>query len=416
MNDQPHGFNVPADLWNPIRQSIVDHKDRLIQCRRRIHATPEPSNHEHETTSLIVEALRKCGYEPQVMAGDTGIVVDIDLGAEADRFVAFRSELDCVRVNDDKPVAYASTRPGLCHACGHDAHSTILLGLAREVARHRDLIAQHDFTRNIRLIFQPAEETATGARSMIQQQALRGVEAIIALHVEPFLEVGTVALKTGPITAECRVFKVTVRGNSGHSARPFEAVDPIPAAVNLVSMFYQLAPRSMDSRYPLSLTVGAITSGETFNAIPDVAVIRGTLRAARVQDADAVRQRMEAVAQGVAQATGCRIEVGFEVSCPATNNDPAMVCRLADIAEHVIDENAVRWLDVSSLGGEDFAFYQELVPGVMMRLGAAVPEPSARMPLHSTMFDINEQALVKGVSLMTAAALCFGLADTSGNG
>jgi amidohydrolase len=369
-----------------------------------MHMTPEPSGQEIETSELVAETLVENGYAPRVMAGGTGVVADLDLGAPGGSFIAMRSELDCVFVNDDKQVAYASTVPGLCHACGHDAHTTITLAAAAVVAKAREQLADTGFRHNLRFIFQPAEEEATGARSMIKQGALRGVEAVVALHVDPFLDAGLLGLRHGPITSACKSFEVRVRGRSGHSARPYEAVDPIPAVTAVVDLMYQLCPRSMDGRYPLALNVSSIESGSSYNAIPDVAVIRGTVRAARLEDLDSVQRRMTSVVAGAAEATGCEIELDFVHACPATDNDPTLVDMLEEAVIDTIGPEAPVWLDVPSLGGEDFAFYQEVIPGAIVRLGAG-GDPKLRRPLHSSLFDIDERCLEIGTTALVGWAL-----------
>ena len=396
---------MPAEPYSNLHRSIDIRHDRLVKFRRRLHASPEPSGHEQVTTAAVADVLREGGLHPRVMEQQRGVVVDVDVAAPGAAYVAARAELDAVSVNDDKQVPYASTRPGVCHACGHDAHTTMLLAAAQAIHDGREQLARHGFRHNLRFIFQPAEETATGAREMIEQGAIDNVRAILALHVEPNLEPGRIALRCGAMTAACKTFRINVRGRSGHSARPHEAVDPIPAATNIVSLLYQLAPRSIDSRYPLALTVGSITSGSAYNAIPDTAQILGTLRTTRPQDTDAVQTRMEQVVRGIEEATGCRIELEFMHWCPATDNDPAVTKLVADVGTRLLGPGAVQWLDVPSLGGEDFAFYQESIPGAFIRLGAAVPDPRQRRPLHSSLFDIDERALSIGVKLMASAAL-----------
>jgi amidohydrolase len=397
--------STPRKAWRTIEESLESRADRWVKFRRRIHATPEPSGQERATTALVAEQLRESGLAPTIMAGEVGVTAEIDLGAAGDTFIALRAELDCVPVHDDKQVAYASTHPGLCHACGHDAHATIVLAAAAALRQNAGLLRGMPLRHNVRLIFQPAEETATGARSMIHQGALSGVEAIVALHVDPTLDAGRIGLRTGAMTAACKTFRVTVQGRGGHSARPFEALDPIPAAVMLIDQFYQLGPRSMDGRYPLALTIGSITAGSAANAIPNHAVMLGTLRTARIQDTEAVQARMEAIVRGVTESTGCEVTLDFLQFCPATENDPALVKTLAEAIGDLLGPAALHWIEVPSLGGEDFAFYQELVPGAFLRLGAAPQDPRARRPLHSSHFDIDETALLVGAKVLCRAAL-----------
>jgi len=383
-----------------------ERRDRMTKLRRRLHATPEPAHAEHETTRLVAETLSERGLEPRVMSDGVGVIADLDLGAASGSMIALRSELDCVAVNDDKQVPYASTHPGLCHACGHDVHTTILLAVASLVSEQAGVLrANGKFAHNLRFIFQPAEETATGARAMIKQGALSGVEAILAVHADPFLDVGRLGFRKGALTSACKAFEVTIRGRSGHTARPFEAIDPIPAATTVIDLFYQLGPRSIDSRYPLSLTVASIQSGMSCNAIPDRAVIQGTMRASRLVDLEAVQRRMQAVVNGAADATGCDITLEFHHSCPATDNDGRVIDAMAKATTEIIGPDAVEWLEVPSLGGEDFAFYQELIPGAMLRLGAGLPDTRARRPLHSSLFDVDENCLLVGTKALAWSAL-----------
>lgn len=401
------GRAVREQLRTAIDRSIDERAERLVRFRHRLHAMPEASGEEVATTALIAETLREAGLAPRVMQGDIGVIADIDLGAPGNSFIALRAELDCVRVDDDKDVPYASTRPGLSHSCGHDVHATMVLASALVLQEQRDLLKQTQFKHNIRMVFQPAEETATGARSMIQQGAIDGVEAIIALHVDPSLPLGSVGLRKGPLTAACRSFRIKVTGQSGHSARPHEAIDPIPAAVNIVSLLYQLAPRSIDSRHALALTVSSINAGASFNAIPDEAIICGTLRASRNHDMLTVQGQMEAVLRGVSEFTGCTTSLDFDFDAPATNNHPQVTDYLAAVARSITEsEEAVVWIDLPSMGGEDFAFYQELIPGAMARLGVAVEDQSYR-PLHSSHFDVDERCLPLGARFLTRAGLAL---------
>lgn len=396
---------LDAAALRSLESAIDENAERIVRLRREIHAAPEPSGRELATTALIARTLRHAGIEARVMKDDLGVVADIDLGATSGSFIALRAELDCVGVNDDKPQPYASTKPGLCHACGHDAHSSIVLAAATTIHDHLAPLRSMAWRHNIRLIFQSAEETATGARLMIQQGALENVAAILALHVDPTIDAGRIGIRKGPMTAACRIFQVTIRGRGGHSARPHETLDPILAATMLISQLYQLCPRSIDGRQPLSLTVGSIHSGAAANVIPDEAVVSGTLRATRSQDAEAVAKRMQAVLEGVAASTGCNLDMEISHDCPPTNNDPALVDHVVAAAADLLGPNGVQWIELPSMGGEDFAFYQEQIPGVFLRLGAALADGRPRRPLHSSLFDINEASLAIGAKLMTRAGL-----------
>ncbi len=401
---RPSGVAGTLDQFWPILDQFVDQRRQwMIDLRRKIHASPEGSGQEIKTTALVAGLLSEAGLQPRVMQDGLGVVVDIDLGGPKDSFVAVRAELDCVHVDDEKTVAYASKNPGLCHACGHDAHSTIALAATLAVHENREWLGKLGLRHNFRAVFQPAEEAADGALSMIRQGAVKGVKAIFAVHVEPFLDAGVIGLRKGPLTSACKCFQITIKGRSGHSARPFQTIDPIPAAVSLTDLFYQLCPRSMDSRYPLSLTVASINAGSSFNAIPDEAILKGTLRTARLEDLEAVQQKMAAIIKGVATATGCEITMEVPTYAPPTNNDGALIDVMAEAT--VGAKCTAHWIDVPSLGAEDFAFFQEVVPGAIVRLGAGLPQKDQRRALHSSMFDIDEAALGIGARVLARSAL-----------
>ena len=387
-----------------IDSSVAERHDRLIKFRRRLHTEPELSGQEVKTSTLIARTLQGAGLDPQLMRDDTGVIADLSLGSESDSYIALRADIDCVPVSDEKSVPYRSTREGRCHACGHDVHTTILLGVATIIQSLKNQLALVPFKHNLRLIFQPAEETAQGARSMIDQGAIDSVAAIVGLHVDPFLPAGTLGLRTGYLTASCKRFRAHVRGRGGHSARPHEAIDPVPALTSLVSQFYQLGPRSIDSREPMIITVAAVHAGDAFNVIPNDASLTGTLRAFSPEASNQAQKRMQACAEGVARATGCNIDLEFDAFCPPTNNDSDLIRYFESAAIDGLGPDAVIDIEKPSLGGEDFAFYQELIPGAMARLGASLGKGRER-PLHSSLFDIDETALGHGVKTLSRTAL-----------
>lgn len=403
------GMNETTTLsestWHSLESALDGRSGWLVGVRRELHARPEPSGGEVETTARLAGLLRDAGFEPRVMQGDVGVIADLDLGASGGTRVALRADIDCVAVPDHKPVDYRSARAGLCHACGHDVHSTVLLATAIGLRERRDELEQLGLRHDLRFIFQPAEETATGARSMIEQGAIRDVAAIAALHADPTIPVGRIGIRRGAMTAAAKLFRITVTGRGGHSARPHEAIDPIPAAAALVSQFYQLCPRSMDSRYPLAITVGSLNAGTAYNAIPDEASLRGTLRAVRPEDMGAVASRMEAIVEGVSRSTGCDMRLEFIHHAPETRNDPALVDAVCWAASEALGPEAVTWLEAPSMGGEDFAFYQQEIPGVFFRLGAALSDGRPMQPLHSPLFDVDESAIGAGARVMLHLAI-----------
>tara|TARA_B100002051_G_scaffold270969_1_gene304806 strand:- start:311 stop:1519 length:1209 start_codon:yes stop_codon:yes gene_type:complete len=378
--------------------------EEMIALRRDLHAHPEPAGEEHRTTARIAERLERSGLQLRSIPG-TGVIADLHVGADDDSWMAIRADIDCVSVQDEKMVPWRSTNQGHCHACGHDAHATMALFAAESMAAHRAELESAHPNANIRFIFQPAEETATGARAMIQAGAVESVRSMVALHCEPFLDVGQIGVKTGAITSHMSTFRIVLKGAGGHSARPHEAVDPVPAAVNAVAMLYQLVPRSMDSRHPMCLSITSLNAGEAFNAIPDEAVICGTLRVGHLADEQRARDAIDRCLRGSCEATGCTFTIEYPYKAPATNNDVDTTRLFEQAARSVLGHEGVVHLDMASLGGEDFAYFQEQVPAAMARLGTGSGPARQRHPLHSPRFDIDESALPIGSRLLANTAL-----------
>jgi amidohydrolase len=394
-----------AGIWHRADGWLTESLPAMIAMRRDLHSHPEPAGEEVRTTKTVRECIEQFGLKPQLLSHSTGMIVDIDLAGEDATRLAIRADLDCVVVPDEKDVPWRSEADGYCHACGHDAHTTMATYAAMAVAREANSFRDASPRHNLRFIFQPAEESATGAIDMIDRGALEGVDSIIALHCEPFLDTGRIGLRAGPITANLMSFRVLLSGRGGHSARPHEAVDPVPAAVNLVSLLYQLGPRSVDSRRAHCVTVTSLRAGEAINAIPDSAEVSGTIRAARLEEAVQLRQMVSQCVDAVCTATGCLPTVEFPHEAPATNNDPLVTEFIAEAACDVVGSDGVIRLELPSLGGEDFALYQQKVPGAMARLGTGHGPIDERHGLHSGLFDIEESALLVGSRLLTRAAI-----------
>lgn len=385
------------------RKAIDAHLEGLAEdlraIRRHLHAHPEPSREELNTTRFLASRLDGAGIPYRVIASGRGIVAGPALHDEA-RGVALRADMDALRIADEKQVAYRSIRAGVMHACGHDAHSTMVLGaaLALEAAR-----PSWPWPVPWRALFQPAEEVAEGAAEMVAEGAVDGISAIVALHVAPDLPVGRVGVRLGVMTAFCQEIDVIVRGEGGHAARPHLAIDPIAAAAQFLTLIYQSLPRSVDSRDPSVVTFGAIAGGTSGNVIPDKVVLRGTLRTMGKATATRLRDRLTLIALGVEQATGARIELSFGHETDAVVNDPAVTDKCIHAAEDVVGRDGVERLALPSMGGEDFSGYLDRVPGCLLRLGVAGHE--GWPALHSPEFDIDERALVLGARILARSAV-----------
>jgi len=390
---------------NPIDAHIDRMEPWLIALRRQLHAHPEPSLEEFRTTEAIAEQLERHGVPYRVARSGRGIIAGPGRRNPERPLIAIRGDIDALHMEDDKPdVSYRSTRPGVMHGCGHDAHAS--MALAAALALHE---TQNDFPGGLswRAIFQPAEEIGAGAWEMIREGAMEDVAAIVALHVDPDREVGRVGHRPGILTADARDLRVEVRGQGAHAARPHQAIDPVLAACQFVTTAYQALTRTIDTRQEAVLTFGSIRAGEACNVIPDRAELLGTLRTLDQDVRDRALAMLETVARGVATATGTAIQVTVIRGTDALINDPTADAALVKAARELLGPHRVETIAQPSLGGEDFSGYLSLAPGAMMRLGVA--SGPGWPPLHSPRFDIDERALAIGAKLLARAAVLLSI-------
>ena len=377
-----------------------------------MHRAPEPSGEEHETTQRLLELL--AGTSLRVTVPDTklGLLVDSPHASEGD-LIALRADIDALRIADAKAVDYKSANEGLMHACGHDAHSAVVYGALLALQALEDS-GECPWPVRYRGIFQPAEETAAGALEMIDAGALHGVSQALSIHVDPSREVGTIGLRDGAFTASCDTLSICIRGRGGHAARPHESLDPIAAAAQLVSSIYLFIPRGADSHEPVVVTIGQFHAGDNSNVIPEYAELRGTIRTLDAGTRARTKEHVRQLARGIAEASGTKIEVDFQPGPPSVLNDPDANALLERAA--LLDPPAaqVRRIPRPSMGGEDFAFYLEHVPGAMLRLGCA-PTAAGTHPLHSPLFDIDERCLAVGARILARAVVlgCAPSAETT---
>lgn len=379
---------------------------QLSATRRHIHQHPEPSRHELETSRYILSRLEAAGISARRMKGDTGVVAELAWGevTPSSPTVALRADIDALRLQDMKACDYRSTRDGLCHACGHDCHTTMVLEGALTVAdlQRRGIVPPTPF--RLRCLFQPAEETGEGAVSLVEQGAMDGVKAILGLHVEPELPAGKVGIRYGALTANLDEVEITITGRGGHSARPHYTDDPIAASVQLLSAFYTLLPRAVDSRSPSVLSIGKIAGGTLCNVIPDRVEMLGTLRNVDHTIRATLQRRMHEIARGIEEATGANIDLRFACPLDAVINDRAVTEALHGAARATVGDDQIRLLDWPSLGAEDFGGYLTKAPGAMLRLGCARPGAEKWPQLHAPNFDIDELALTVGAQILLLAA------------
>ncbi|HEY5578502.1 MAG TPA: amidohydrolase [Acidimicrobiia bacterium] len=378
--------NIPL-----LRRVVDDVASSCVELRRRIHRRPELSNQEVATTAAIAEFLAERGIEARVRRSGVGALTDVGTGS---RRVAFRADLDALPIQEATGAPYASEIPGRMHACGHDVHAAIAAGIA--------LTLQHlDLPGSARFIFQHAEEAPPGgAFDLVDEGALEGVEAILAFHVDPSLEVGRVGLRSGAITSSSDRFEITVEGPGGHTARPHETVDTIYAASLITTQLPALLHRLVDSRKPMALVFGQIHGGSADNVIPARVEISGTARALDRELWEELPALVDRLVADIVAPTGAKAVLHYQRGIAPVINSAMVVAEVEFAVVNALGPQAVAVTE-PSLGAEDFALYLDKVPGALVRLGVALPD---RRALHSSTFDIDESSIKTGI-LVGAASL-----------
>jgi amidohydrolase len=391
------GLSEPeaADL----ARRVSRYADELVDVRRDLHAHPELSRAEVRTTRIVRERLERAGLEPRVLPGGTGLVCDVGQG---ERALALRADLDALPLADVKDVAYRSTVPGVCHACGHDIHTAVVLGAGLVLG---DLAREGRLRRRVRLIFQHAEEAMPGgALDVITAGGLKGVEQALAVHCDPRTPLGTIGLRSGPITAASDKVGVRLTGRGGHTARPHMTGDLVYALGKVVTELPAALSRRVDPRAGLSLVWGHIAAGSTPNAIPAGGECAGTVRCLDVAAWQDARELVESLVHSVVAPYGVRADVDYVRGVPPVTNDSACVDLLAAAGRSAISAEAIVPTQ-QSLGGEDFAWYLDRVPGALARLGTTPEGVSEPGDLHQPTYDPDERAIGIGARLLAAAAL-----------
>lgn len=379
-------------------------RERLVAIRRDIHAHPEVGNHEHRTTALVVSTLQDVGLVAKVLPIGTGAYCDIlppGFDYAADGLVGLRADIDALPIQDGKMVDYASTVPGVCHACGHDVHTTILLGVGLVLARLRE---RGELTRGVRLIFQPAEESSPGgAVDAIEGGVLSDLREIYALHCDPRTQTGQVALKVGPITSAVSQVSVTVSGTGGHTSRPHLTQDVIGALGSLATTLQLLLSRRVDPRSGVSMMWGSVRAGSVANAIPARGQIVGTLRALDVSGWELAKQLLPELAAEVVRPFGVTLELSINDGVPPAVNHALGVRRLTRAAEEMLGPDGVTTTE-QSLGGEDFSWMLLQVPGALARLGVRPPGVVSVPDIHQATFVADEDCIPVGLKVLADVA------------
>lgn len=384
--------------WCRELQRIVDEQfERIRQVRRHLHRQPEPSGEEFQTSLYLAERLAEFGLKPEFGPEKRGVVVNVGDDTPA---VGLRADIDALRIQDDKQADYCSTVEGVMHACGHDAHSATVFGALATLTemKKQDLLP---WPFSCRGIFQPAEETNRGALEMIEAGALKGLDTLLGVHMDPSRMAGTIGVRHGDFTADCHELRIEVTGRGAHAARPHEAIDPISATAQLISSIYLFVPRGRDSQDPVVVTFGQIEGGYAPNAIPDKVVVKGTLRTLDTEVSEATMRHIDRLIRGAAEASETNITIAWTSGPPPVKNDRNLTRLLIQAGRNTIGSEHVKTIPRASMGGEDFANYLPHVRGAMFRLGCA--RTSNDPPLHSSMFDIDESALAVGAKILAYA-------------
>jgi amidohydrolase len=403
---RPQSWPQPAAGADPLPRQLdawLDHNGSdLVAIRRHLHAHPELSHREFETTAFLEAQLQMLGLTPQLLPAGNGIICDIEGDSSVDRMIALRADIDALPLPDTKDVPYRSTVSGVAHACGHDVHATVLLGTAKALS---ELARVGELPGRVRLLFQPAEEQMpSGAPKVIEAGGLTGVDAIYALHCAPQLPVGLVGVRSGPFTAAADMVEVKLRGAGGHTARPHLTADLVHALSKVVIEVPNLLSRRIDPRAGVCMVFGSIRAGEAANAIPIEGSAMATVRALSKETWQQLPDVVTQLIHDVVAGTGAEVTVRYQRGVPPVVNDRMATAIVAGAAGAALGADRVVEAEMS-MGGEDFACYLQEVPGAMFRLGCGVPGSGQKLDIHQSSFDVDEKAIGYGVRVMTHTAL-----------
>ncbi|MDP6167984.1 MAG: amidohydrolase [Candidatus Marinimicrobia bacterium] len=374
-----------------IRPEVEAIKDILIQWRRDFHQYPELGFEEHRTSSIIAETLISFGMSPKTGVGKTGVTADLNFGEGPT--IALRADMDALPMQETSGLSFSSKHDGVMHACGHDGHMAMLLGVAKILSQ-----MDKELTGTIRFIFQPAEEGEGGARYMIEDGCLEGVDEIYGIHVWNYQPVGEVGTKEGPILAAADLFDIIIKGVGGHGATPQGTVDAVIVAAHLIQALQTIVSRNTNPLESTVITIGEINGGHNFNIIADKVRLAGTTRAYTKENRSMIQRRMQEIIDGIAKSFGAEITFNYTDGYPPTINHAGPVKKVLQAAGKVVGPGAGE--PYLSMGGEDFSYYLQKVPGCFFFVGSA-PDGQRQFstPHHCSHFNMDESALSVGTSV-----------------
>ncbi|MEA5514158.1 M20 family metallopeptidase [Nodularia sp. UHCC 0506] len=372
---------------------------RLIEIRRHIHAHPELSGQEYQTSAFVAGVLSSSGLHVQEGIGKTGVIGELPNNPTNDRVLAIRTDMDALPIQERTKLEYTSRIEGVMHACGHDVHTTVGLGTAMVLSQMAE-----ELNGKVRFLFQPAEEIAQGASWMVNDGAMENVSAILGVHVFPSIPAGSIGIRYGALTAAADDLEIIIIGESGHGARPHEAIDAIWIASQVITALQQAISRTQNPLRPVVLSIGKITGGRAPNVIADHVQLLGTVRSLHPETRTQLPNWIENIVANVCHSFGARYQVNYRQGVPSVQNDYAITQLLQSSAEEAWSSDRVQVLPEPSLGAEDFSVYLEHAPGSMFRLGVGYKDRIINHPLHHPEFEVDESAIITGVVTMAYAA------------
>jgi amidohydrolase len=390
-------------------EAIAVELAEVIEVRHDLHAHPELMYKEERTSKVVQAQLEKAGVQfTPGLAGGTGVLGWLPATGDPNKAetVALRADMDALPIEEETGKAYSSKHPGVMHACGHDGHTSVLIGVARVLAKMKER------PNNVLFLFQPAEEGGAGGRRMCEDGVLAGkvlgkpADIIFGLHGFPNLEVGKMTTRTGPLLASTDEFHVEIVGQGGHAAQPHVGVDPIVVASHIVVALQTIASRNIDPLDSIVVTVGMFHAGTAKNIIPNTAMIKGTLRTLRAETREKGRERIKAVAEQIAAAFGARADVQLTEGYPVTQNETCATDRFRAVAKQAFGENLLGDCP-PVMGGEDFSFYGAHCPACFYFIGVKPKGMESYPNLHTPDFDFNDDAIPVGMKAMCELALSY---------
>jgi amidohydrolase len=400
----PRTMSTTSIPLSQIREEANAMREQLVAVRRDFHEHPELAFEEVRTAGIVADKLNELGFEVQTGIGNTGVVGVIEGAAKTNAPITLllRFDMDALPIHEQVDVPFKSRTAGKMHACGHDAHTSIGLGVAEMMARHRDW-----WGGVAKFVFQPAEEIVGGAKAMIVDGVLQNPkpDRTLSMHVWSTEEFGKIAMTDGPAMAASGGFKLVIAGRGSHGASPHMGADPIVAAAQIVVALQTIVSRNVAPLDSGVVTVGSIHGGSAPNIIPDTVELTGTIRAFKAEVMQMLRERIKAITDGIATAMGVQANLAFyEAGTPATVNDPVAAALVRDVAKELVGaDNIVT--DERTMGAEDASFFLEAAPGAYVFVGAGNKAKGITEPHHSPRFQIDEDALPLSVALITASAL-----------